>query len=69
MGGVGAAPEGNKLRRYVVGVVQEGEGEAEKGAGSTEATQQGQAYRVCGAAFAKKWQLREHLNAEHGQTK
>lgn len=27
------------------------------------------AHGVCGAAFAKKWQLREHLHAEHGQTK
>eukprot|EP00752_Nemacystus_decipiens_P011792 g10461.t1 len=24
---------------------------------------------ICGAAFAKKWQLREHLYSEHGQTK
>ena len=24
---------------------------------------------VCGAAFAKKWQLREHFLSEHGQTK
>ncbi|CAM9604616.1 unnamed protein product, partial [Hapterophycus canaliculatus] len=32
-------------------------------------TQEGRAHGVCGAAFSKKWQLREHLFAEHGQTK
>lgn len=43
---------------------------AEEGGGTAaeaKATRAGSG--VCGAAFAKKWQLREHLQAAHGQTK
>lgn len=82
-GGVNFDPGTKKTRQGGVGVVREREGAAKeaKGAGSSEGgeggaaeaeaetEQQGRVHGVCGAAFAKKWQLREHLYAEHGQTK
>lgn len=41
-----------------------GGGERSEGRGVEE-----RVHGMCGAAFAKKWQLREHLYAEHRQTK
>ncbi|CAN0390905.1 unnamed protein product [Pylaiella littoralis] len=80
-GRVDGDTETKNTRQGDVGVVQKRKGRAEEekeagrseagevGAAETEVEQQGRARGVCGAAFAKKWQLREHLYAEHGQTR
>lgn len=60
-----AGPAGE---RAAVGDGDAGRSQGMAGVGESR-RHQGRVYGVCGAAFAKKWQLREHLFEAHGQTK
>ncbi|CAM9893628.1 unnamed protein product [Ectocarpus sp. 6 AP-2014] len=67
----GEAKEGKDVARAkgsVGGVEAEG-GATERGLQQEPHQKQQRVLGVCGASFAKKWQLREHLFAEHGQSK